>query len=73
MIKGSKVELVPAMLSDRGFMILHSGKPVGFISYSSFHLKPGLKSPTTRQATICWTNICPFTEPEIMARAEMYC
>ncbi|MDR2933374.1 MAG: GNAT family N-acetyltransferase [Oscillospiraceae bacterium] len=92
MIKGKKVELVPARLSDRqniydwcyhsettkshsgppdypeapiatwkeffdegyvdyyftgaepekgrGFMIRHGGEPVGFISYSSFHLKP---------------------------------
>ena len=24
----------------RGFIILHDGEPVGFISYSSFHLKP---------------------------------
>jgi len=26
--------------NGRGFMILHGGEPVGFISYSSFHLKP---------------------------------
>ncbi len=26
--------------SGRGFMILHDGEPVGFISYCSFHLRP---------------------------------
>jgi len=26
--------------NGRGFMILHDEKPVGFISYSSYHLKP---------------------------------
>ncbi len=26
----------------RGFIILHNGEPVGFVSYSSFHLKNGM-------------------------------
>ena len=26
----------------RGFIILHNGEPVGFVSYSSFHLKKGM-------------------------------
>lgn len=28
--------------NGRGFIILHEGHPVGFISYTSFHLKPHL-------------------------------
>ncbi len=30
------------LLSDERFIILHSGEPVGFVSYSSFHLKKGM-------------------------------
>ncbi|MFS1015169.1 GNAT family N-acetyltransferase [Enterococcus casseliflavus] len=28
--------------NGRGFLILHAGEPIGFISYSSFHLKDGI-------------------------------
>jgi len=37
-----KQELLGLLDNGRGFLICHNGEPVGFISYTCFHLKEGL-------------------------------